>query len=231
MVDSTKLFGLKQKKDWCDLRSQIMTGSSSKALWENATSLMDSRIETRYFTPINALLKLRHFKGEGFSVMTLICSLLEFYQSCYEGKYYKYKADETRFVYGESGAKFKAFLTCHEPFKGIFAGTLKKPTKKISTFADDFYVNVRCGLLHEAGTKNYWTIRKASNKFQKIIADVSDDTNKIIYSDIFYEELKRYWRAYLSSLSTQQVSQQWAFCRKMDSLCEIYNDKSTLWWR
>ena len=228
MEDSTRLFGSKKKKDWLTLRLKIHANPLDLALWNATAALMKERIDTRYFVPIRALIKLKTNKGEGFSVVALLCSLIEFYQSCYEGKFYKYNSQETKFMYGKSGEKFKAFLTTHEPFKNIFAKPI--PNEPGKTYADDFYTNVRCGLLHEASTKNFWEIKTAGRIKVKAFCDLTDNRHKVIYRDKLFIVLDSFWDRFLTDLPTADDKTKSAFCRKMDSLCEIYHDKNMTWW-
>lgn len=182
MDNRTRLFGRQTKQDWIDLRTKILLTPNDLQLWEQATGLFQQRLETRYFRPIDRILFMRITSGEGFAVLTLICSLIEFLQSSYEGKMYDYKLAklaDTQSGYGRSSEKYKAFLEQHEPFKATFAKKVSEPTKYIKTFADDFYSNVRCGLLHEAATNNGWII-KADKKPNKItdFVDISDENTK-----------------------------------------------------
>jgi hypothetical protein len=181
----------------------------------------------------------RTTSGEGFAAMTLICSLIEFLQSCYEGKIYDYKLikkPDTKSGYGKSGEKFKAFLEQHEPFKTIFTKVVYEPDEHIKTFADDFYSNVRCGLLHEAATNNGWTIKtyKVTNGLTDFV-DLSDANNKIIYRDKFVEVIKTYCDTYKQQIldNKQDSNKQYLrdnFCRKLDGLCSI-DDTAAKWWK
>ena len=175
---------------------------------------------------------MRITTGEGFAAMTLVCSLVEFLQSCYEGKTYELNANETKFVYGGSGAKFKAFLISHEPFKSIFSNPVSKPDKKIKNFADDFYSNVRCGLLHEAATKNNWLIKTSKASSTKIFVDISDESKKVIYRDNFVEAIKKFVDSYkqeiLNNKKNVGLSLRDNFARKLDALCDMKD--TAHWW-
>ena len=91
-------------------------------------------------------------QGEGFSIVALQCSLIEFLASTLEGKSYKYcpskavKCDVHE--YCNSKALYIRFLRSEHPFSQYFN----------EATARDFYENVRCPLLHEARTKGRWRI-------------------------------------------------------------------------
>lgn len=233
MDNSERLFGRQTKNDWLHIRERLKSNFENKADWVSATDLMRKRFQTRYFTPIEHILSLNITTGEGFAVVSLMCGLIEFLQSCIEGKTYELYAKETDFVYGSSSSKFKAFLLNEEPFKSIFSRTVSKPDKKLQHFADDFYSNVRCGLLHEAATKNNWVIRtgKKRSKSKLPFVDVANESQKIIYRDLFYYELKNFSEKYLAGIVESADSlRQRSYCRKMDSICEIMNDSKAIWW-
>lgn len=232
MDKTQKIFGKKTIQDWIDIRTKIIANPSTKSNWQSAIDLLELRLETRYFRPIERILYMRITTGEGFAVMTLVCSLVEFLQSCYEGKTFVLNANETKFVYGHSGEKFKAFLTSHDPFKTIFSKAVSIPDNKIKNFADDFYSNVRCGLLHEAATKNNWIIKTSKTNSAKSCIDISNESCKIIYRDNFVDAVKEFIVTYkkeiLSDKKNGGISLRENFVRKIDSLCEIKD--MAYWW-
>jgi hypothetical protein len=107
-------------------------------------------VKSRYLDPIALIHDTFHYKGEGFAITTLQCSLVEFIETTVTGEKYVYdNPNKKRFEYNNSKQKFIGCLTERLPFKTKFDHVLAK----------DFYENVRCGLLHEAQTKNNWLIR------------------------------------------------------------------------
>jgi hypothetical protein len=78
----------------------------------------------------------------------------------------------------------------------------------------EFYINIRCGLIHEAQTKNGWRIR-AKNTKGKII----DKDQKLVYRDNFMETINSFIVIYSIELKSNKKFQE-AFIRKFDSLCE-----------
>ncbi|MBD0350568.1 MAG: hypothetical protein ICV65_05370, partial [Flavisolibacter sp.] len=97
--------------------------------------------------PLNAIKDNGTYRGEGFSIMAIICSLVEFPESTYQGINYRYRTKDDsplgQYEYGGSSDNFISFLTQRSPFDKYFGKTKAK----------GFYKNVRCGLLHEARTR------------------------------------------------------------------------------
>jgi len=99
---------------------------------------------------------------------------------------------------------FESFLVNREPFQAEFDATT----------AHDFYEGVRCGLLHEARTKNGWVIWAEHGS--KIIDATGDP--KILYRNDFQRALLDFIAAYKTKLASDLLTQA-AFIRKFDSLC------------
>ena len=83
---------------------------------------------------------------------------------------------------------------------------------KTEIAARDFY-GVRCGLLHEARTKNGWTIWAKSSD-----GKTADPNQKVMYRDDFQTGLLAFVDCYKGALTTDKTLQE-AFIRKFDSLC------------
>ena len=58
MNDLTKLFGTKTIGDWKRIRQNIIDNSNEQSHWIKATNLLGERLETRYFQPIERILKI-----------------------------------------------------------------------------------------------------------------------------------------------------------------------------
>ncbi len=139
--------------------------------------------------------------------MTLLCSLVEFLESSYQGKTYRYGSDIElqEHEYNKSRECFTKFLTTKEPF-----------SKRFSDYtASCFYSSIRCGLLHEASTKNGWKIWGKSKSGEEIISLQT----KTVYRDDFEIAIRFYIEAYGDKLVNDRVLQN-AFIRKFDALCE-----------
>lgn len=226
-----RLFGKKTIQDWIAIRAKIISRKDEKSNWVDALDLFESRLSTRYFKPIKRILSMRITTGEGFAVMALVCSLIEFLQSCYEGKSYQHGAKETKIVYGQSGPKFKTFLLSHEPFSVVFSKKTSSTEKHSISFADDFYQNVRCALLHEASTKNQWVIKTDRKICSEIFVDITDENYKIIYRENFVSAIELFIKNYCTELLNSDKNNDVLrdnFCRKLDLLCDIKDNAH--WW-
>lgn len=209
LPDETWIAGKKSVKNWMDMRGRL-TGSPDKAAWTEAfTDFFKVRIESRYFKPIRAIENIKECVGEGFAIVSLHCSLIEFLAATLKGKMYKYQRNKERplcqFEYSNSSDMFVDFLEGNEPFKSMFskAGT-----------AREFYTSVRCGLLHEARTKGLWRIQVCESATHPIDVD-----GKVVYRNKMQAAFCQFVESYGQQLPMDAPLQE-AFIRKFDSLCE-----------
>lgn len=198
--------GFKTCADWRILRAKLAQHGDS-ALWkEAANDYFHERLVLRYLNPIKVVQDNGTYQGEGFSIVAIQCTLLEFLESTIKGLSYRcLRRGESLgpHEYSNSGDLFVSFLSSREPFASDFS----KDT------ARDFYGGVRCGLLHEARTKNGWTICGTGPSGRVI-----DSSGKIVYRNNFQDALLKFIRSYERSL-VSDVTLQSAFIRKFDSLC------------
>jgi hypothetical protein len=135
------------------------------------------------------------------------CSLIEFLKSTLQGKSYRLSRRGSPppgpYEYSSSSDIFVSFLLNRTPFNNDFTEGI----------ARDFYEGVRCGLLHEARTKNGWTIWAMTPSRETI-----DGSQKIIYRNNFQAGLLSFIEWYKGAL-TSDIDLQEAFVRKFDSLC------------
>lgn len=201
-----QIAGLKTSADWQALRTRLLEGVADS--WREAfADFYETRLRLRYLHPIKLLQDNGTLEGEGFSIAAIQCSLIEYLESTEQGKNYRYvRQAETlgEYEYKSSRDVFVAFLTQRAPFSSTFD----------AASAQDFYIGVRCGLLHEARTKNGWRILAKSPA--GMIADAAE---RIVYRDNFQEALLAYVESYGERLSQEPELQQ-AFIRKFDDLCE-----------
>ena len=198
--------GTKTAADWYVTRQNLTVGQSQG--WHNAfTDFFEERLKLRYLEPIQVLRANGNSRGEGFSILAIQCSLIEFLESAVQGVNYKYlplKQKAGKFEYSASKAIFISFLTKRAPFSTVFTNDT----------AEDFYASVRCGLLHEARTKNGWRIW-AENTFGTVV----DINQKVVYRDNFQDAILTHLNSYATQLPHVSDLQE-AFIRKLDYLCQ-----------
>lgn len=209
LPDDTRIAGTKTVADWKSIRVRL-DGDNNQAVWRDAfNDFFLARLDSRYFKPIEALGSMKLFDGEGFSIVTLHCSLIEFLASTVDGRTYRYSRNGVpplgKFEYSNSSDLFSQFLQIQVPFKDMFANDKS---------AKEFYASVRCGLLHEARTKGNWLIKVTD------LAEPAIDTEaKVIYRNKMQEAFEQFTTWYGEQLAID-VNLQQAFIRKFNSLCE-----------
>ncbi len=194
--------------DWLDLKARLEKDMENEGLWKEALNYFDKRFKTRYLQPIKVIENNSQVKGEGFSVVAIICSMIEALESFYQGKSYRKAAKgkplDEQTEYYKSQPLFESFLTKREPFKGHFVN---------GGLAADFYENVRCAILHEAATRNGWKVNIKEN----ILLTVNGN-EKVINRVIFVQEIEKYMEQYKKEvMETKDLKD--AFIRKFYSIC------------
>ena len=203
---TSRISGSKYPDDWRNIRHELVS-SDDATLWKQVfTDYYESRLELRYFIPIHVLSASGEGRGEGFSIVAIQCSLIEFLESCWQGTNYRYlppgQAPGPN-EYGKSGDVFRSFLTQRQPFNMVFDQTL----------AGDFYTDIRCPVLHEACTKNGWRIWRSS--WANVIIDRKQ---KILFRDNFQQAIEQFVAIYRAQL-LQDRTRKDAFIRKFDYIC------------
>jgi hypothetical protein len=187
--------------DWNARKNALANGT---ATWDDTfEEFFVQRLRLRYLEPIRVLQQTGALIGEGFSILAVQCSLIEFLESTVQGLNYRWvprNQDLGPDEYCKSSSLFVSFLSKRAPFSTTFD----------ATSALDFYANVRCGLLHEACTKGGWRVRARG-------PEVADIASRIVYRDNFQDALSRYIAWYGEELKVSQSLQR-AFVRKFDRL-------------
>ena len=204
---TTPIAGTLKAKDW-EARKAELLARGNETLWAKTfEEFLMTRLALRYLDPIKLLQENGTFRGEGFTIVSVQCALIEFLAALKVGKSYKFlKKGETlgQHEYTSSNALFCDFLFREEPFKEWFSDI---------SASRDFYQNVRCALLHEARTKNGWKIWASGS--------IAVDANKkIVRRDALQTAINVYLAAY-GSLLTRDQNVQAAFIRKFDHLSDI----------
>jgi hypothetical protein len=156
------------------------------------------RLQSRYLKPFlfDNTKFVKEFKN-GFSIMANCCLLVETLQSFKNGW-----GDSDR----KSGQAFKQFFTSEANFAAF------------KSKEQEFYVNIRCGILHQGETTGGWTVnRSGTNLF--------DDKNLVVDSVTFAKELETSLKNYSDNLKAAKWdSELWdnfrTKMRKIISNCE-----------
>lgn len=207
-----RIAGRYTDQGWVKFKKRLQL-EPSRDLWEKAFSqYYRTRINTRYLDPIDSIRQHDKTNGEGFAIVALFCSLIEFLESCEQGHNFRYvgrsNASLNQYEYSERQAAnyFKDFLKTREPFDRLVPSAL----------VDSFYQDVRCGLLHEARTKGTWFISSAKSNGVLI----SQDSGRItLFRNQLVSAFETYFDDYRSRLLSNQNTQE-AFIRKFDFLCQ-----------
>lgn len=198
-----KISKTKSAKYWKHLKDRIVNDFDNDELWNEAFELFEERLTHRYLEPIRSIEKYDDFTGQGFSIMTIYCSLIEFLETTYQGINFDIKKKKkSNFKYGLGYSKniFVSFLTKRKPF------LIKK------SVAIEFYKSVRCGLLHEAKLGKNWKIRVDNSKVINF-----KDGNYTVNRKIFSKRINQYLILYRKKLKNEKSLKD-AFIRKFDYL-------------
>lgn len=207
-----QIAGEKTVGEWITLRIRLLVFTDAIA-WEEAyNDFFIGRLKDKYFDSIEAISKIGKDQGEGFSIMAIICSIIEFLESTYLGKNYRYWKHgdppiNPTIEYGKSSPIFKSFLVSREPFRKEFTPAIAK----------EFYEDVRCGLLHGARTNGKWQIWAVKNPKGVIHKTAAQS---IIYRNEFYKAIQEYVNIHYKTELLANNDRKLAFIRKFDNLCE-----------
>lgn len=199
---------------WKELEKKLKPSYNSH--WKEAYEFFESRICTRYLKPIGAILNMKSYKGEGFAVVNLQCSLIETIESFINGWIYFYPnfVNPQGIILKGNDKIFKSFFNKREPFKNY--------SSKIN--GKRFYVDVRCGLLHEAQTKNNWKIKKGkSNNLSYEVKDGFHVLHRDNFQKDFEELIKKYKDAIINGKDFDEVDAcvlRTNFVSKFNHICK-----------
>ena len=161
---------------------------------------LQTRIEKRYRDPIRLLDAAGPWKGEGFTIVTIQCALLEFLAALERGWNYRVSAPwGVNHQYSQTKDLYVEFMWRRAPFSRVVTTEAQALT---------FYKDIRCALVHEAQTKNGWKIRAGDRSSLAI-----DFTRLIVNRNKLQNLIDTYIADYGLSLTTTPALQQ-AFIRK-----------------
>jgi hypothetical protein len=192
-------------EDWRTLEIEIRRDFDNVQLWNKALDIFKQRMNVRYIESADAIENSCTISGEGFAISTILCSLMDVLETFYNGICYKCEKPRTNSEYGNGKSRFLIieFLSKRRPFNEYFDRTL----------AEDFYLNVRCPLFHEAMTRNGWVIRIDTTSLVEV-----NSGNKILNRVRMLECFKTYIGNY-RSIVLHSKERKNAFIRKMNCIC------------
>lgn len=226
---------------WLAQRQIVKKSYDFNEHWSETIERFKKRIEDFYFTPIENVKEPNKLKGEGFSILTIQCALIEMFAAFKYGKIHKYNknVNDPNYTYKRADDCFIPFLQTEPIFENHFyiIDNNNNHLKDQPFSAIEFYNKVRCGLMHEARTKDEWVINaKLQYQGNETIFIIRDTvTNKIsIDRTILNKQLKKYFLDYLAVLKQENNNgnqMRRLFARKLDHLYDIPADTYNFeWW-
>lgn len=170
--------------DWANLN--LVNDNSEN--WQKAISIIEDRFNSRFFNQIN-----RFEKNEfsGFLIMAIDCLLIETLMQFYLGK------ESTDDTYSKQWLSFKDFLRNSEQFKSEFNTDEK---------CHVFYKHFRCGLLHQAQTKEGSRIKIYQTSMLTLIDPANVERGLLIDRKEFHKRLTREFQDYLERLRKNETN-------------------------
>src|SRR5574341_1004729 len=159
-------------------------------------NFVKERFTERYVNP----LKVFPWRKNGFCTMAICCLMIETLESFWRGW------ENTR-GRDEEGNKKDEFA-----FHYFFERN--KEFKIFHPFANAFYLNIRCGILHQGETTGGWIIQRKGALF--------NHETKTINATAFHRNLEKALDEYSQLLETEDWnSERWIFLRKkMDAIID-----------
>ena len=159
---------------------------------ESLIKLIHHRFYNRY---------VKHIKdiNSGFLIMAVSCLMIETLESFIQGR------NNTK----GKGIGLKMFNDFFDREQKLFPEFIE--------IADEFYSNIRCGILHQAETTNAWRIRRDGV--------LLDKTNKSINARIFIKKLEVSLDNYIDELKSKEMNSQiWKRAlKKIENVCQNCN--------
>jgi len=226
------------RNHWHLLRAKLRNNYDYNDNWRNVIELFRQRIENYYLAPINKIKDPGALKGEGFTILTIQCALIEMFAAFKSGKIHNHRklAGGPSFEYKIADDCFINFLQTETIFENHFytmIGGQKIPNNPFS--AKEFYSSVRCGLMHEARTKGSWVInaKKTYLGNERIFITQVNGTIRVDRT-ILNNLLNEYLQNYLAQLAVQNQNGNTLrrlFGRKLDHFYDILPDSQNYdWW-
>ncbi len=176
--------------------------------WQTAVDIFDDRIKGRFLQQVEVLesnsdSQIRYFSG--FAIMAIDCLLIETLQQFYNGSKRTGKEQDEKM--------FHDFFQRTAEFSAFFDNSIK---------TNIFYVQIRCGILHQAQTKKKSTIHVKSGTPLAQWVDISDHSQGIsINRHKFHKALLSVYEKYIVDLrSNNNLNLRRKFERKMNIIAK-----------
>jgi hypothetical protein len=182
--------------DYKTARGKASTDAQAKNGIADAILL---RFKERYIKPANDP-KCKH----GFTMMAISCLMIEALESFRRGWKDSNNRSEVAFCY---------FFNTNDGFK------------ELQGYCEQFYKNVRCGILHQAETTGGWKITRNQKN-----VPFFDSESLTINAQNFLDKLSEVLTRFCDELKKAEWdSQEWKnVVRKMDALCKNCNRPGTV---
>lgn len=189
-IDALRISPKYTSTDWQALNQQNPTH------WPEAAAVVRDRLEGRFLRFANNWLEDEY---SGFVVLAIDCLLVETIQQFKEGVP---NGD------GRSKSLFKKFLE----------GPRFQPQFVTDQIREDFYKDIRCGLLHQGEAKKQWLIRRQqATLLQRVGAD-----GYIIDVERFHAAVKDSLEEYLADIcKPEKVEVRTNLWKKMNHICNV----------
>jgi|SRR5665647_71367 len=226
---------------WLEKREIIRNSYEYNEHWAEILDKFKKRIYDFYFHPIDRVKDPNKLKGEGFTILTIQCALIEMFSAFKLGKIHNFakRGEFPSYEYKKADECFISFLHSESIFENHFY-TYDEANNKQTDLpfnAKEFYNCVRCGLMHEARLKGNWVVnakRKYSITDNLFIKQDSERNKVSIDRTLLNKQLKSYFSSYLEKLSNRTIEGQELrrlFARKLDHLYNIPEDSINFdWW-
>lgn len=227
-----------EKNNWLEIRENLNHEYFYDENWEKAINLFEKRLMLKFFNPIQEIINKEIIKGEGFTILTVQCALIEMFASFKNGKIFNHQKDSNspKYEYKESKKMFVNLLRTAAIFKDNFWELNNKNKVVIDKpyNPNDFYKNVRCALMHEARTKENWHVNATKKTIKSELKFIETEDGKIkIFRSILHYKLLDYLNEYCNDLRMNSIDSKLLrkyFARKLDSLYEISSNENYDWW-
>jgi hypothetical protein len=194
-------------KYWPVIKTAVEADPSPERWFSVGDVVLRVRLNRLYFDPIHRLTREpgESGQGEGFAILTIQCAVIEFLAALRRGWSFSHghKEQGKDNHYGNSKLLYTTFLMEEAPFADAFTTQQR---------ADEFYTDIRCGLVHEGQTKNAWRIWRGQASHPLV-----DFERKAVYRDVMQRQIEAYLDRYCEELSSVHELQG-AFIRKFDYL-------------